>query len=151
MLASTFTYCGILPAPQNNINLKLMCINFWKTHYCSLLNKYHGTKSLGYYMHLIYIYIYPLFYLFTFHMLSPFPVSPPQTISRIGLPPPCFYTGASPLAPHHPSSPLCWDGTSGLHKTKSLPSHCCQIKPSLATYAIYGAMGPSMFTLWPVV
>lgn len=41
-------------------------------------------------------------------------------------------------------------GAFNLHRTKSLPSHWYQIKPSSATYAV-GAMGPSMCILWLVV
>ena len=54
---------------------------------------------------------YWLFYLFTFQMLSPFLVSPPQTPYPIPLAP-CLYEGASlpthPLLPYHPSIPLHW-------------------------------------------
>ena len=43
-------------------------------------------------------------------MLSPFPVSPPQTLYSLSLP--CFYEGAPPpvhtLPPHCPSIPLHW-------------------------------------------
>jgi hypothetical protein len=51
-----------------------------------------------------------IFYLFTFQMLSPFPVSPLQT--PISSPSPCFYESVTPrthpLLPHHPSIPLHW-------------------------------------------
>jgi hypothetical protein len=57
------------------------------------------------------IIFYWLFYLFTFQMFSPFPVSPPQTPYPI-LPPPCFYEGAPPptypLLSYCPSILLCW-------------------------------------------
>jgi hypothetical protein len=51
-----------------------------------------------------------IFYLFTFHMLPPFPVSPWSSLSHPPLP--CFYEGAPPptypLQPHDPSIPLHW-------------------------------------------
>jgi hypothetical protein len=52
-----------------------------------------------------------IFYLFTFQMLSPFPVSPLQPPYPIP-PLPCFYEGAPlptyPLLPHYPSIPIHW-------------------------------------------
>ena len=82
-------------------------------------------------------------------MLSPFLVSlckPPIA----HLPFPCFYECA-----HTPSScftPLAfpYSGASSLHRTKGLPFHSCQMKPSSAPYAA-GAMDPSMCFLWLVV
>jgi hypothetical protein len=42
-----------------------------------------------------------LFYLFTFQLLYPFPISPPQTLYPI-LPPPCFYEVAfTPTHSHY--------------------------------------------------
>ena len=43
-----------------------------------------------------------------------------------------------------------YPGASRSHRTKSLPSHWCQIRPSSATY-VSGAMDPSMYTLWLMV
>jgi hypothetical protein len=52
-----------------------------------------------------------LFYLFTFQILSPFSVSPPQTPYPL-LPPPAsikvFLPCPHTLPPHWPSIPLCW-------------------------------------------
>ena len=55
-------------------------------------------------------YIYWLFYLFAFQILSPFPVSPPQALYLL-LPPPATEGSpqpAYPLLPQCPSIPLCW-------------------------------------------
>jgi len=43
-----------------------------------------------------------------------------------------------------------YGGASSLHRTKGLPSHWCQIRPSSAIYAA-GAKDPTMCTLWFVV
>jgi hypothetical protein len=55
---------------------------------------------------------YRLFYLFTFQMLSAFPVSPPQTSYSLSLSSRCFYEGARPPTHpflfKHPSIPLHW-------------------------------------------
>jgi hypothetical protein len=50
------------------------------------------------------------------------------------------------------STPLTspYTGASILHMTKSLLSHCCQIRPSSATY-VSGTMDPSLYTPWLVV
>ena len=65
---------------------------------------------------------YWLFYLFTFQMLSSFPVSPLQT--HFIPSPHCFYVGTLlptyPLPLHHPSIP--YAGALNLHRTKGLPS-----------------------------
>jgi hypothetical protein len=63
-------------------------------------------------------------------MLSPFPVSPPQTPYPIP-PPHCFYEGAPP--PTHSCltalvSP--YTGALNLHRAKGLLSHWCQIRQS---------------------
>ena len=73
-------------------------------------------------------------------MLFPFPVFPPQ--------PP--YSKFLALLPSECSPPthllnataFLYTGTSSLHRTKGLPSHRCQIRPSSATYAA-GVIGPS--------
>jgi hypothetical protein len=57
-----------------------------------------------------FFHFYWLFYLFTFQLLSPFPVSPLQT--PIPCPSPCLWEGAPPfthpLLPQYPSVPLPW-------------------------------------------
>jgi hypothetical protein len=78
-------------------------------------------------------------------------ISLPSFPSTSSLPPPplplwgCFPTHSclNGLA-------LSYSGSSSLHKTKGLPSHWCQIRPSSATYPA-GAMGTSMWTLWLAV
>ena len=58
-------------------------------------------------------------------MLSPIPVSSPQTLYSLPHTP-CFYEDAPlpthPLPAQCPSIPLCW-GIESLHSTKGLPSH----------------------------
>jgi hypothetical protein len=51
---------------------------------------------------------------------------------------------------HLPSLASPYTVASSFQKTKGLPSHECQIRPSSATY-VAGAMDPSMCTLWLVV
>jgi hypothetical protein len=85
-------------------------------------------------------YFHWLFYIFIFWMLSLSPAFPPQ--APYLLPSPthsCLRVLEFPYA-----------GSSSLHRTKGLPSHWCQIRPSSATYAAR-ATGPSMCTLWLVV
>ena len=91
-----------------------------------------------------------IFYLFTFQLLSPFPVSPPET--SYPFPPP-----ASMKACPHPLTHSClptlafpYTGASSLHRTKGLFSHWFPTRPSSAPYTA-GAMGPSMCTPWLVV
>jgi hypothetical protein len=54
---------------------------------------------------------------------------------------PCLYEGAPHLPTFSCLSALAfpYPGSSSLHRTKGLPSHCCQIWQSSATYAA-GAM-----------
>jgi hypothetical protein len=71
---------------------------------------------------------YWLFYLFTFHILSPSPVSPLQAPCPFS-PSSCFYEGVPPHSPlTHCLTTLAfpYSGSSSLHRTKSLPSHWCQ-------------------------
>ena len=82
---------------------------------------------------------YWIFYLFTFQMLFPFLVYPPEATYPIHphLIPPThshFTTLAFPNT-----------GTSSLHRTKGLSSHWYQTRPSSAKY-VARAMGPSMCT-----
>jgi hypothetical protein len=87
--------------------------------------------------------IYSLFYLFTFQMSSPFPVSSPKTCYLLSLPLPLW--GCSPNC----LSTLAFLCAGGI-KTMGLPSHCCHIKQSSVTYPT-GAMrtyeSPHMFSL----
>ena len=78
----------------------------------------------------------------------PFPVHLPQT------PYPIHLTPASmrvlPHAPTHSHLTVLafpYTGASSLHRTKGIPSHWCQIRPSFATYAA-GAMGPLWKSVW---
>lgn len=79
--------------------------------------------------------------------LIPLPVSSPQT--SIPSPTLSFYEGAPQLTSHSCLSALGfpYTETSSLHRTKSLPSHWCQIRPSSAMYASE-AMGPCIFFGW---
>ena len=79
------------------------------------------------------VFLYWIFYLFTFQMLSPFPVSPPETPSprphspapmRV-LPYPQTHSSLTALA-----SP--YTGASSLHKTKEHSSHWCPTRLSFA-------------------
>jgi hypothetical protein len=54
-------------------------------------------------------------------------------------------TLSCPTAPAFP-----YTGASNLHRTKSLPSHCCQARSSSDTY-VSGAIAPSWYTPWLVV
>ena len=54
-------------------------------------------------------------------MLSPFLVSPPQTLCPTLLPPASMRVLPHPLPPYHPSIP--YAGALSLHRTKGLPSH----------------------------
>jgi hypothetical protein len=84
--------------------------------------------------------------------VDPFLVSPPQTPHHT---PTLLLRGCSfsysptpAWAPSH--SP--YSGVSGLRlqRTKDLPSHWCQIRPSSATYTA-GAVDPPIYTLWLMV
>ena len=90
-------------------------------------------------------------------MLFPFLVSLPPGNTLSHPPSSCFYESTPP--PTHPFPPhlscISYAGASSLHRTKGLPFHWCQIRPSSATY-VSGAMDPSMapyslirwFSLW---
>ena len=86
-----------------------------------------------------------IFSLFTFQMLSPFPVYPPPKNTLPHSPSPCFYVGVPP--PTHPLSTL--GHLSSLYRTKDLFSNWCLTRTSSLTYAA-GAMGPSMCSPWLV-
>ena len=63
-------------------------------------------------------------------------------------PPPLFLYEGAPPTPFNPSIlPYPYTGISNLPDTKGLPSHCCQARPSFATYA-YGAIDSSRYTPW---
>jgi hypothetical protein len=90
-----------------------------------------------------------LFYLITFQMLSPFPVSLPQFPILFHSPLPCLYKGAPqppthPHLPHHPSIPLHWDKPP---QDQEPPIHWNQIRQFSAT-DVTRAMDPSLYTLW---
>ena len=82
-------------------------------------------------------------------MLSPFPLfslkspypNPPASMRVLAQPSThfCRTTLAFP-----------YTGALSLRRTKGLPSHCCQIRLSSATYAAV-VMSPSMCTLWLVI
>ena len=98
-----------------------------------------------------FILFYWIFSLFIFQMLSPFPVSPPQTPYPI-LPLPASMR-VLPHPPNHsclPALAFPYTAASRLHRTKGLSSHWCPTKQSSVTY-VAGAMGCSMCTLWLVL
>ena len=89
-------------------------------------------------------------------MISHFPVTPlpPPTYPTSALTPPFFlYESASPLPhtlwPHHSSISLLYWAIKPL-EIKGLSSHCCQARPSSATY-VSGAKYPFRHTPWLVV
>ena len=84
-------------------------------------------------------FFYWLFYLFTFQMLSSFPVSPLKT--PFPSPSPCLYEGSPP--PTQLTALASHAGASRLHRTKHLLSNSYQIRPSTTTIAAE-AIGPSM-------
>jgi hypothetical protein len=94
---------------------------------------------------------YWLFYLFTFQMLSPCPVSLLETPYPI-LPTPASMRVLPHTATHShlPNLTFPYSGASRLTKTKCLSSHWCKTRPSSDTYAA-GAMGWSICTFWLVV
>jgi hypothetical protein len=75
---------------------------------------------------------------------NPHPPSPPSPLPPWGCssthPPSC-------TPPLHQSS---YARASNLHRIKGLPCHCCQARPSSATY-VSGVMDPSLCTPWLVV
>jgi hypothetical protein len=73
---------------------------------------------------------------------TPIPISPLSVSMRV-LPYPPTHSYLTALA-------FPYTEESSLHRTKGLPSHCCQIRLSSVTHAV-GAMGPSMCTLSLVV
>ena len=78
--------------------------------------------------------------LFTFQMLSPFTVSPPQPPYPLSFP--CLNEGAHHQPTHSSLSALAFLYTESLslHRTKGLPSQRCLIRPFSATYAA-GSIG----------
>jgi hypothetical protein len=88
---------------------------------------------------------------FIYILLPSYPSTNPNPTSAL---PPlfCLYgvlshlsTLSSTTAPGPP-----YAGASNLPRTKGLPSHCCQARPSFATY-VSGGMDPSRYTPWMVV
>ena len=87
-----------------------------------------------------------IFYLFTFQMLFPFPISPSETFYPIPSPPTSMRVYPLPTQPlplPHPQFP--YIGALSLHWTKGFSSHRCPTRPSFATY-VAGAMHYSMCT-----
>ena len=84
-------------------------------------------------------------------MLSPFPVSPMQNLYPLPFPHASKRVLPHPLT-HSYLTALAFINAeaSGLHRTKGIPYHWCQIRPSFATYSA-GVMGPSMCTLWLIL
>lgn len=92
-----------------------------------------------------------LFYLFTSQMLSPFPVSPLQTLHLI----PLHFASKRLLTYPHTHSNLSplespYARATNLHRTKGPLSLWCQINQSSSTY-VAGPMDTFMYTLWFVV
>jgi hypothetical protein len=98
------------------------------------------------------IFCYWLFYLFTFQMSSPFPVSPLQSPSPSPASTRVFPHPPTQLTTHSCLTALVflYTGASSLHRTKGHSSRWCPTRPSSATYAV-GSMGSSLCTLWLVV
>ena len=100
-------------------------------------------------MNLCFIFLFNIFIRYFRYILNatPFLVSPPK-ISSSFPPSPTSMSVFPPSPTHSHLSTLKfpYTGASSLHRTKGIPSHWCQIKPSFATYAAW-AMGPSMCTL----
>ena len=78
-------------------------------HVKSMASSVHALPFAFFFLPFL-LFFYWIFYLFTFQMLSPFPVSHLQIPYLSPLP--HFYEGAPlpthPLQPHHPSTPLHW-------------------------------------------
>jgi hypothetical protein len=101
----------------------------------------------------LFLLIIPLIYISNDISFPGYPFKPP-TPSHIChlLPPLCLYEGAPPPT-HPPTHPLSYSSVpaspyteaSNLQRTKGLPSHCCQARPSSATYTS-GAMDRSLYT-----
>jgi hypothetical protein len=91
------------------------------------------------------LFFFNILYLFTFQMLSPFPVSPPEPLPPI--PPPSLASMRVLLHTHSrlPALAFLYTGASSLHRAKGLSSSGCLTRPSCATY-VAGAM----CTLWLV-
>jgi hypothetical protein len=75
-------------------------------------------------------------------MLFPIPSYPSTTSS---FPSPLWRCSSTHSCLTSLTSP--YAGAQSLHRTKGLPSHWCQIRPSSAPCES-GAMDPSMYTLW---
>jgi hypothetical protein len=117
---------------------------------------FHGSSSGKIYEHLMSL----LFYFFINHPiclhLKWYPTSwlppPPTPHPTIVLPFTWMGVLPHPSTLSHPTAPASpHTGTSHLPRTnKGLPSHCCQAKPSSATY-VSEAMDPSRYTPWLMV
>jgi hypothetical protein len=99
--------------------------------------KFHLTPNS------FFFFFYLIFSLFTFQMLSLFPVSPLEHPYPIHPSPTSMR-----VLPHSSTHPLLafpYTGASRFHRTKDLSSHCCLTRPSSVTYTA-GDMDPSMCT-----
>ena len=92
---------------------------------------------------------YWIFYVFTFQMLSPFPVSPPEYPLPFSF---LLHLWGCFLPTHSHVTALAFSYTreSSLYWTKGFSFHWCPTRPSTATQAA-GAIGPSMCSLWLVI
>ena len=105
-------------------------------------------------LHFIYLFInYQIFYLFTFQMLTPFLVSPPQPLYQIPIP--CFCEGPPPPThphpSHHHSMPLHWGLEPSqdqgpplpLMLDKPIPCYICSCRHGLLhVYTLVGGLIP---------
>jgi hypothetical protein len=117
------------------INPHLLWLAFWSC--CSVAAIEDPMKTLINYFGILPSFcnfFYCLFYLFTFQILFPFPVSSPQASYSI-LPPCCLYEVVTPTT-HSCLRGLsfCHPGSSSLYRTKGFPSQWRQIRQSSATY-----------------
>ena len=87
------------------------------------------------------------------HYLVTHPQLPPPIIPHPRPSPTLSFKRVVPHPPtlSHPTTiAFPYAGASNLHRTKALPSHCCQTRLSSATY-VSGVMNPSLYTSWLVV
>jgi drug/metabolite transporter (DMT)-like permease len=79
---------------------------------------------IGYFLYLHFLLIGYFIYLFTLQMLSPFPVSPLETLFPIfPLPASMRVLPHPPTLSHLPALAFLYTGPSSLHRTKGLSSH----------------------------
>lgn len=81
-------------------------------------------------------------------MICSFPVTPPQTPIPSPLAPLPLWGCSSTHSPPHTYLPVLtfpYTRVWSFYRTKDLPSHWCQIRPSFATY-VAGVLAPCMYT-----